>query len=79
MQFPLILPDTPISEKSDVGRIDESSCSSEWSRGPGSDRWDILLDEAERFRQKQSERTAELKENYGDYCDTEKCFPDDSP
>ena len=54
-------------------------CTSEWSRGPGSDQWDILLDEAERFRQKQLEKEAELKHKYGDYHDMDNSFPDDSP
>ena len=53
---PLTLPDTPIREKSDINRIAETSCTSEWSCGPGSDQWDILLDEAEIFGQKQMKK-----------------------
>ena len=49
------LPDTPISEAAILNEQSSSdSSSSDWSRGPGSDCWDILLDEAERFRQQRS-------------------------
>ena len=71
------LPDTPISEESTIFESFDSSTSSYWSRGPGSDRWDILLDEAERFRQQQSMKRAELDQAYGAFRDKEPCFPDD--
>jgi hypothetical protein len=71
------LPDTPISEDGTVFESFDSSTSSDWSRGPGSDRWDILLDEAERFRQQQSIKRAELDQAYGTFRDESPCFPDD--
>ena len=49
---------------------------STWSRGPGSDRWDILLDEAERFRLYLSKKKANNK--YGGFHDEELSFSDDN-
>ena len=83
-------PDTPVSEAltSDIN-IDVSSASvsldhdqsntsmSTWSRGPGSDQWDILLDEAERFRLYLSKKKAVLNDKYGGFLD-ELSFPDDN-
>ena len=64
------LPDTPISEASILNEQSSSdSSSSNWSRGPGSDCWDIVLDEAERFRQQQSRKRAELDMIYGAFSD----------
>ena len=71
------LPETPISEGSTVLESFDNTTSSYWSRGPGSDRWDILLDEAERFRQQQSMKRAELDRAYGTFRDEDPCFPDD--
>ena len=50
---------------------------STWSRGPGSDQWDILLDEAERFRLYLSKKKAVLNDKYGGFLD-ELSFPDDN-
>ena len=83
------LPDTPVSEPltSDIN-VDISSASvsldhdqsntsmSTWSRGPGSDRWDILLDEAERFRLYLSIKKANNK--CGGFHDEELSFSDDN-
>ena len=83
------LPDTPVSEPltSDIN-VDISSASvsldhdqsntsmSTWSRGPGSDQWDILLDEAERFRLYLSIKKANNK--CGGFHDEELSFSDDN-
>ena len=51
---------------------DQSNTSmSTWSRGPGSDRRDILLDEAERFRLYLSKKKAVLNDKYGGFRDEE--------
>lgn len=58
--------------------LDQSTTSmSTWSRGPGSDRWDILLDEAERFRECLSKKEAMLNAKYGAFDDNELSFPED--
>ena len=58
---------------------DQSNTSmSTWSRGPGSGRWDILLDEAERFRLYLSKKKAVLNDKYGGFHDEELSFPDDN-
>ena len=55
---------------------DQSNTSmSTWSRGPASDRMDILLDEAERFRLYLSKKT---NDKYGEFHDEELSFPDDN-
>ena len=85
IQTTVTLPDTPVSEPltSDINvdvslDHDQSNTSmSTWSRGPGSDRWDILLDEAERFRLYLSEKKAVLNDKYGGFHDEELSFPDD--
>ena len=71
------LPDTPTSLGTTELESFDSSTSSSWSRGPGSDRHDILLDEAERFRHKQSMKRAQLDREYGAFRDDDPCFPDD--
>lgn len=59
--------------------LDQSTTSmSTWSRGPGSDRWDILLDEAERFREGLSKKEAMLNAKYGAFYDNELSFPEDT-
>ena len=62
-----MLPDTPVSEPRS-SNVDISFCPDEsntsvstWFRGPGSDQWDALLDEVERFREHLSKKEAALK------------------
>ena len=59
--------------------VDQSNTSiSTWSRGPESDWWDILLDEAERFRERLSKKEAVLNDKYGGFYDEELSFPEDT-
>ena len=71
------LPDTPTSLGTTEVESFDSSTSSSWSRGPGSDRHDILLDEAERFRHRQSMKRAQLDRAYSTFRYENPCFPDD--
>lgn len=83
-----MLPDTPVSEPPVTSNVNVSGTStclelsntsvSTWSRSPGSDRWDILLDEAERFRENLSKKETVLKAKYSGYHDEELSFPDDN-
>ena len=80
----MLLPDTPVSEPRSSS-VDISFCPDEsntsvstWSRGPGSDQWDTLLDEVERFREHLSKKEAALKDKYGGFDDKELSFSDDT-
>ena len=59
-----------------LGHDQSNTSMSTWSRGPGSDRWDILLDEAERFRLYLSKK--KTNDKYGGFHDEELSFPDDN-
>ena len=52
-----------------IGVESESSCSGQY---------DVLMDEAKRFREAQEEKKAELNNKFKDFVDHSPCFPDDA-